>query len=140
VPIKRTFIDTCVIVAAYKTQRTLHDNAKRVLFDSTRRFLSTSLVRLELSSAHYRPENSGEANFYERFWSEGISELIDIDESMIAEGIKTSKLTEAAAMDAMHLACAVRMDADEFITAERKDKDRPVYRDDRIKVVFLGDI
>ncbi len=136
--IRRTFLDPSVLIAAYKSHRELHNKAKELLLSSDREFLASSIVRLELSQPHHDERHSAEAEFYEAYLTFGVTECLAITESLVVEAISTVKATGAAAIDAIHLTCAIQMGADEFVTCERKG--RPMYRESRIRITWLGDV
>ena len=127
-----------MLIAAFKADRSLHDHARRLLSDPNRDFLATSLIELELTQPQFNPIHASEAAFYLHYLRNVVSERLDVSESLISRGLDIVRRTQAGAMDALHLASASVLEADEFITAEAKGK--PLYRETNIPVTYLGDI
>ena len=125
-------------MAAYHSTYALHRKAIELLRDDSREFLSTSLVELELTQPQFDPRRGEEAEFYLDYLRNIVTEKSDVTEAVIAMGIDTVRSTQASAMDAMHVTCAIYMGADEFVTAETIGK--PLFREKRIPVIYLGHI
>lgn len=125
-------------MAAFHATYPLHRKAIELLRDDTRELLATSLVELELTQPQFDPRRKDEADFYLDYLRNIVTESADVTESLIAMGIDTVRSTQASAMDAMHLACAIHMGADEFVTSEATGK--PLFREKRIPVVYLGNL
>ena len=67
-----------------------------------------------------------------------VTSELPVSEFILSEAFETVRLTGAMAMDALHLTCARLLNADELITTENPG--RPMYRDSRISVRYLGDL
>ena len=135
--IKRTFLDTNVLVAAFHHDRLLHERAVELLGDESRDFLASSLVELDLTQPQYNPRHKEEADFYLDYLRNVVGERIEVNEKLIAIALDIVRQSGSAAMDALHLACAFSLGADILITAERKSS--PMYRELRVPVLYLGD-
>lgn len=60
--------------------------------------------------------------FFDDFLSNGLSEIKLIDETLVSLALAVSSRTNARSMDALHLAAAISLGADEFVTTERRTK------------------
>ena len=90
---RRTFLDSCTVIAAFKTTRPFHEKAIALLRDDTRDFLATSLVELELSQPQHFEEGKPEADFYTDYLENIVTERMEITEAVIASGIDMVKRT-----------------------------------------------
>jgi len=119
----KTFLDSGVLLTAWRGRDA--ETALAVMEDPRRRFYTSQLVKLELlpKPAFFRLE--AEIEFYQTHFrsTEG-------EEPMSRElGEAAAQLARQhglAAMDALHLAAAIRQGADEFVTAEKPGK--PMFR------------
>lgn len=136
--IKRPFLDSSILVTAFHATKPLHEKAVEILGSEDLIFLSTSLVELELTQPQFSPGQKEEADFHLDYMTNFVSERLEVTEDIVVSGLQTARLTQAAGLDAMHLTCAIEMNADQFITAEKPGK--PMYREKRIPVVYLGNL
>jgi hypothetical protein len=110
------------------------DLAMSYLYDPLREYITSDCVRLELlpkSTYNQRPE---ETEFYNRFFSSSLR--VPLSEGVIELAMEEGCRTGIAGMDALHIACAVSADAEEFITTEKTTK--PMYRTNLIKVICIN--
>ncbi len=102
--------------------------------DPTREFLTSDTVKLELLPKPLFEKRRSEVEFYNDHFN-----VAEAAESFSAElGNAASALAKKyglAAMDALHLASAIRQGAEEFITSELPGK--PMFRVKELKVVSL---
>jgi hypothetical protein len=102
--------------------------------DGTREFFTSEAVKLELLPKPTFEKRRAEVEFYNAHFSDA-----EASEPFSAElgrdALSLAKKFGLAAMDALHLASAIRQGADEFITSESPGK--PVFRVAGIKVVSL---
>jgi predicted nucleic acid-binding protein len=133
----RTFVDSGVLLTAWRGEKSESSVALKLLDDGRRSFFTSQLVRLEVipKGAYYK--NSREVEFYERYFA-----LVAGDESLNRElGEDANRLARRyglAAVDAMHLASAIRQGAEEFITTEATEK--PMFRAKELSVRALNSI
>lgn len=129
----RTFLDSGVLIAAFKGASQLREPALRVLEDPDRLFLSSPFVRLEVLPKAIHNKQTGETHFYESYFARAV----------IARDLKailTLGQTEAAtsgvgSMDSLHIAAAHLLKADAFITTGRPNKS--IHRSSLVQVVYL---
>jgi len=129
-----TYVDAGILIAGYRAQGVLGHAALSVLSDPNRAFVSSAFVRLEVlpKAVHFR--NHTEASFYDAFfarvvaWADLNSTLIDLAER---EGTRHG----LNALDALHVAAAVVLGAEELVTTEGPRK--PIHRATGVRVVGL---
>lgn len=132
--LKRTFLDSGVLIAAARGNDTASTVALEILDDPSREFVSSPFVRLEVlpKAVYSRKEN--EREFYEvffdsvSFWEDDLSGIVKAGETIaLSFGL--------SAMDSLHVAAAVLSGSEEFITTERKSK--PIHRFRGIRVISI---
>jgi predicted nucleic acid-binding protein len=115
----RTFLDSGVLIAAFRGQPQIGEPAAKVLEDSSRLFLSSPFVHLELCPKSLFNRRQEEHAFYQRYF-----ERAEMARNLT---ILTLAATEAShsgvsPMDSLHIAAAHLLRADEFITTEKPNK------------------
>lgn len=129
-----TYIDSGVLVAASRGVDELSEHAISTLASPERELASSSFIKLEvLSKANYSRQTE-EIEFYKTFFS-AVKYWADDLEKVIKDSYTISCQYGLAAMDALHLASAISVGAEEFITTENPTK--PMYRITEIKVISL---
>jgi len=129
-----TYIDSGVLVAASRGVEELSEQAISTITANDRELASSSFIKLEvLSKANYSRQTE-EIEFYETFFN-AVKYWADDLEKVIQDGYTISCQYGLAAMDALHLAAALSVGAEEFITTENPTK--PMYRITEIKVISL---
>jgi predicted nucleic acid-binding protein len=130
----RTYVDAGVRIAAARGTDAVSGSAMQVLDDPDREFASSAFVRLEvLPKARYHGQRE-EAAFYDAFfesvgaWPEDLNAVVQ-DAHRIADG------HGLAALDALHVAAALAVGAEELVTSERPEK--PIYRVAELRVVSV---
>jgi predicted nucleic acid-binding protein len=120
----RTFLDSGVLIAAFRSRNTVSTPALTLLDDPERVFVTTDYVRLEVlpKLLYFRRET--EAEFYEAFFA--AAELVEVSQVLVSAAFEEARQAGLAAMDALHVAAAKRASVEEFITVERPT--RPVFR------------
>ncbi len=121
---KRTYIDTCLLMAAFKGNDELGRRALSVLDDPERALVVSDAVRLEaLPKARYHKQQQ-EVAFFEAVFSQ--AENIAWDASALQQAHTLAEKYGISAMDAIHVAHAVVAGVDEFVSAEKPTK--PMFR------------
>ena len=120
----RTFLDSGVLIAAFRSRNTVSTPALTLLDDPERVFVTTDYVRLEVlpKLLYFRRET--EAEFYAAFFA--AAELVEVSQALVSAAFEEARQAGLAAMDALHVAAAKRASVDEFITVECPT--RPVFR------------
>lgn len=131
-----TFIDSGILVTASRGVEDLSDKAISVLASADREFASSAFIKLEVlpKAVYYR--QTDEVEFYQTFFS-AVTYWANDTEQVIQNGYDIACKYGLAAMDALHIAAAILVGAEEFITTEKPTK--PMYRVTDIKVVSLFD-
>lgn len=128
----RTFLDSGVLLAAARGSGRDQDRALEILEDSSRIFITSSFVHLELVPKATYYKKRLERAFYDEYFraAEWVSGLEQIEALAQVEAAKTG----LAAMDALHVAAAHLGRSDEFITTERTGK--PIYRSALVATMY----
>ena len=130
----RTYLDANALIAAYRGNDEAGQAAFDIIDDPQREFVGSTLLRMEtLAHAKYskRPE---ECKFYETFFQNTVG-WATIDETLFAVAEAECIAHDVHADDAIHLAAAYSMGAQEFISGEKKTM--PLYRTKLIKTVCI---
>lgn len=122
---KRTFIDAGVLISAARGTDAVATKALQILDDPDREFASSVFVRLEVlpKSIYFKREN--EIQFYETFF-DAVVYWTNNMEVLTSEAYREACATGLSAMDALHVAAAKLVGADELVTTESVDK--PLHR------------
>lgn len=129
----RTFLDSGVLIAAFKGGPALAAPAAAMLNDPNRIFLSSPFVRLEVSPKALFSKQEREYRFYQRYFRRSV--MPDDLEAILRAASRECGRAGVGAMDGLHLAAARLLKADEFITTEKTTKS--IHRSKLVKVVYL---
>ncbi|ARV63398.1 nuclease (plasmid) [Nostocales cyanobacterium HT-58-2] len=133
---KITFIDSGVLVAAARGVGELSETALSILEDSGREFASSEFIKLEVLPKAIYNKQTEEAEFYEAFFSAVTYWANDL-EKVMQDSYSIACQYGLAAMDALHMAAALSVGAEEFVTTEKSTK--PMFRVSDIRVISLFD-
>jgi predicted nucleic acid-binding protein len=133
---KITFIDSGVLVTAARGVGEDSDKALEILADSNREFASSEFIKMEVIPKAIYNRKTAEAEFYELFFS-AVTYWANDKEKVIQDAYNIACQYGLAAMDALHIAAALSVGADEFMTTEKKTK--PMFRISSIKVISIFD-
>ena len=128
-----TFIDSGVLIAASRGVGDVARRAAEVLDDPERSFASSDFVRLEVLPKPVYYRRHAEAAFYEAFF-QAITRWADV-ESTVRQAYDESRAQGLAAMDALHVAAATIVGADELVTTEKPG--RQIHRTRSVPVRTL---
>lgn len=131
----RTFLDSGVLITAACSRGSEREAALAVLEDPSRVFLATPLLALEVVPKATFHKQELELSFYQRYLASAAMYrgLNRIEQIARVEAARRGM----AALDALHVAAAFLLKADEFITTEKPSK--PIYRTTLVRVCFLYD-
>lgn len=121
---KRTYIDTCLLIAAFKGEGELGRRALVVLDDPERSLMVSDAVRLEAVPMARFHKQQAELELYEAVFSQ--AENIAWDSAALQHALAIAESHGVAAMDAIHVAHAAVAGVAEFISAEKPTK--PMFR------------
>jgi hypothetical protein len=129
----RTFLDSGVLITAARSKGADQQIALSILDDSNRVFLATPFIALEVIPKATFNRHQLELSFYERYMASAATYrgLNQIEKIARAEEERCG----LAALDALHVAAAFLMKADELITTEQPGK--PIYRTTLVRACWL---
>lgn len=129
----RTYLDSGVLLNAWRGRDATA--AFSILGDPAREFYSSQLVRLELIPKASCYKQAEEAAFYETHFAD-VKGVEPLSRQLGEEAEKLACKHGLAAVDALHLAAALRQNVQEFITTEKPEK--PLFRVKGISVKSLS--
>jgi predicted nucleic acid-binding protein len=133
----RTFPDANILIAACRKDREHSENAQRLLEDPCRVFLASVFLRLEVfPQASYHQYPLQRAYLNEFFMSPGLEWATDLN-AVVQLALSESEQHGLGALDSLHIAAAMLLGADQFITAEKPTK--PMFRVRNLNVIYIKD-
>ncbi len=133
---KLTFVDAGVLIVAARGTDVLSDKALEVLEDSDRVFAASPFIKLEVLPKAIYYQQSDEAQFYEAFF-DNVSVWMTELERLVQLAYQIASQFGLAGMDALHVAAALALEVDEFITTEKSTK--PMHRVPNIRVISIAE-
>jgi predicted nucleic acid-binding protein len=130
----RTYLDSGVLIAAARGNHEVSTPALDVLSDPARLFVSSAFVRLEVLPKPRYLQRPTEAAFYETFFA-AVTDWASISEALVEAAFGYATTYGLAALDALHVAAAISLRAEELVTTEQEGK--PIHRVTRIRVISL---
>lgn len=130
----RTFIDTGVLIAAARGTDETVQTAVNILQDPNREFASSPYLKLELLPKAIYNKRQPEIIFYEAYFGMVEHWATDLDAIMAAAYREVAEFG-LGSMDALHIAAAVAVGAEEFITNEKPQKS--IHRTPSIRVISI---
>lgn len=121
---KRTYIDACLLLAAFSGKDDLGRRAFAVLDDPDRSLVVSDAVWLEVFPKALFHRQQEEAAFYEAVFEQ--AEKLRWDTATLYRAHDLARAHGLGAMDAIHVAHALDAQVDELITAEKSSK--PMFR------------
>src|SRR5437868_690445 len=130
----RTYIDAGVLITAARGIAPIAIKALEVLDDPNREYVSSMFLKLEVLPKAMYYGNEAEVEFYKAFF-DAVIDWADTLDSIVEEAFREAYSSGLAAMDALHVACAASLRAEELVTTERAEK--PIHRTQLIRVVSI---
>ena len=130
----RTYVDTGVLITAARGVAPIALKALEILDDPNREFVSSVFLKLEILPKAVYYGNEAEAEFYKTFF-DVVTHWADTLDQITQEAFKEACNSGLAAMDALHVASAASLEADELVTTERAEK--PIHRTSLVRVVSI---
>ncbi|MEH1821845.1 MAG: PIN domain-containing protein [Nostoc sp.] len=121
----KTYIDSGVLISAFCGIQSVSIRANQILNDENLEFASSRFVQLEVLPKATFNKQQDEAEFYETFFSAVMHWPTDL-EQIIQNASEIACTYGLAAMDALHVAAALQIKADQLITTEKPTK--PMHR------------
>jgi len=132
--IELVFIDSGVLIAAATGRGDIADKARQVLLDPEFEFASTQLVWLEVVPKAQYTGRIQEVRFYKRYF-DSVTAWAEVDMDLLDDAASMAAKHGLSAVDAIHAAAALGLDAKRLITTERKSK--PLHRVTEIRVTTI---
>ncbi len=130
----RTYVDAGVLIAGSRASGAASGRALDVLADPDRGFVGSVFLRLEVLPKATYHRNKAELTFYEEFFSRVMARATTMTE-VIARAEWEATRYGLNALDALHIAAAVLLGAEELITTEAPRK--PIHRTTSVRVVAI---
>jgi len=118
---KLTFVDSGVLIAAFRGTGREGDLALELLDDAEREFASSVFVMLEILPKAQFIEREQERTFYQRFFRD-VSKWATVDIELTESAFTIASEAGLSALDALHLAAAHQTRCEEFVTTEKPTK------------------
>ena len=116
----RTFLDSCVLIAAFQGKEEVARRAFEIIDDPDREFVISDFIKLELIPKPTFHRNQDEVDFYEAFFEEA-SLSIEPNQELASQAIDLASRYDLSPVDALHVSAATLAGA-EYITAEKPEK------------------
>ncbi len=129
-----TFVDAGVLIAAARGTHLVATQAIRFLDDPDRSFASSPLLRLEVLPKALFHGKLLEASFYNSFFA-AVERWAQTDAALMDRALSLASRFGLSALDALHVAAALAVGAEEIITTEKPEK--PIHRVTEIRVRSL---
>jgi predicted nucleic acid-binding protein len=120
-----TFVDAGVLIAAARGIGWVAVRANQVLDDSRRSFASSPFLRLEVLPKAAFHKRIDEVSFYDSFFAT-VERWAEPDSALAASAQSLASRFGLSALDALHVAAALSVGADELLTTEKPQK--PIHR------------
>ena len=130
-----TYIDTGVLISAFRGDSPASELASSFLYDPLREYVTSDYVLLELLPHCEFCGQSEEADFYRSFFHSA-KHRVSSSDSLIEYALQEGCRTGISGIDAIHVACAAIAGAQEFITTEARTK--PMHRTRLLKVTTIN--
>lgn len=129
-----TYVDSGVLIEAYRGSSTIAAPALAILSDGNREFVTSEFVRLEVLPKPTFQRLLIEVAFYNTFFATA-THTVSITRTLVRLAMRRAEQFGLSAVDALHVAAAETSGAAELITAERPTS--PLSRVTSIHVVSI---
>ena len=118
----RTYVDSSVLIAAAAQRGPLVPESLAILDDPQRRFLASLFVELEVYPAARRNRRTSEVSFFDEFFQDALYPRARDYERCCERVVELLTDYPISPLDALHVAMAIELGADELVTAEKPGK------------------
>jgi predicted nucleic acid-binding protein len=132
--VTRTYLDSGVLIAAARSTDAIAARALTYLDDPQRTFVGSAFVRLEVLPKPMYLKRQDEVTFYTAFFSAVVA-WAPVTAELLDHAYRLAASYGLSAVDALHVAAALAIQADELVTTERPEK--PIHRVAGLKVTSL---
>ena len=129
-----SFIDSGILIAAARGNSLRAQLSLDILADSDRDFCSSIFIKLEVLPKSVCYKQNLESEFYEVFF-QGVTHWMSDLEILTQSAYQLACTYGLSGLDALNVAAAILLEADEFITTEKSTK--PMYRVPNIQFVTV---
>jgi predicted nucleic acid-binding protein len=119
--LKRTFLDSGVLISAARGTDNTALNALQILDDSDRAFVSSIFVKLEVLPKAIYSGFHEEAVFYQSYFENDVDLWVSFSDELAETAQQQARKFGLSALDALHVATAISARVDEFITTEKRE-------------------
>lgn len=131
----KTFVDSGVLITAFRGQDpALKIRALQVLNDPDREFATSDFVQLEVIPKAVYVDNRLEFEFYRNYFEACQYWPTDTDK-VIEAAMNEANAYGLNGMDALHIAAALLVGADEFVTIEKTEKS--IHRAQSVTIISI---
>lgn len=133
-PENRTFVDSGVLIAAFRGEGLFGQRALAVLQDPVRVFISSVFVRLEVLPKPVAYGRKTEESFYRTYFA-AVKRMVPSSGDLIDLAQAEAESFGLSAIDALHVAAAKRARCHEFVTTEGPTK--PLFRVSGLQITSI---
>lgn len=130
----RTYMDSGALITAYRGSAPPSMRAISILNDPNREFVTSEFVRLEVMPKPKYFQRSDEIAFYEAYFASAVMSA-PITPNLVQLALTRASAFGLSAVDALHIAAAETLQANEIVTSERPTS--PLLRVTTIQVISL---
>ena len=130
----RTYVDSGVLIEAYRGSSPLAAPAVAILGDADRQFVTSAFVRLEVLPKPTYYKRLIEVAFYNAFFA-AARRSVPVTKAFVQLAMRRAETFGLSAVDSLHVAAAETGHADELITSERPSS--PLSRVTTLRIVSI---
>lgn len=130
---RRTYLDSGVLLAAWRCEDTVSTKALAVLDDPDRLFVISDFVRLETLAKPIFHKNQDEVEFMQSVFRYAHS--VPLTTALAEHAMRVACKYNLNALDALHISAAIVANVDEFVTSEKTTK--PIFTVQELQVISL---
>ena len=119
---RRTYVDSCVLIAAYQGAQEISGAAMAILDDPDRQFVVSSYLELEVLPKPLFYKRTEEVAFMRQFF-EGASACIETSQQIIGDAVELAAKYDLSPVDALHASIARSASVDELAVTYRVMED-----------------
>ncbi len=130
----RTYLDAGVLIAAMRGDPELAKSARDLMQDPEREFVACVFLRLEIWPKAIYQRRTTEVDFYQQFFARVVA-WADPGEDLMFLAEREAARSGLSALDALHIAAALMLAADELVTPEGLEK--PIHRATAVRMIAI---
>lgn len=130
----RTYIDSGVLITAARGVAALSEPAIGILSDTSREFVSSDWVRLEVLPNALYFQRKTELSFYELFFGR-VRIWAAFEPDLLQKAMEEATASGLSAADAIHVVLAATTGCEELVTTEKQTS--AIHRTGRVRIVSI---